>query len=92
MLTLSSSNYTSLEYAWLIGPTIFIYLILGPSIMITYAADAHNAVQPSITYKVTAHQWFWQYEHFVDKPYILDGCPDCYTPYLIAASQDIYSI
>lgn len=34
----------------------FYYLILGPSIMITYAADAHNFVQPNITYKVTAHQ------------------------------------
>lgn len=57
--------------------------------MVTYAADAHNLVQPSVTYKVTAHQWFWQYEHYVDRVFL---SPNSGNHVLITASQDIYSI
>lgn len=30
--------------------------MLGPSILLSYVADAHNQMPPVLTYKVTAHQ------------------------------------
>jgi len=51
---------TVLEIVWTIIPALVLMVIAVPSFTLLYAVD--EVVDPSITVKVTGHQWYWSYE------------------------------
>lgn len=65
---LNVSHGVLLEIIWTIIPSLILLAIVGPSFALLYAMDAF--VDPSITVKVLAHQWYWSYEYsdFFQKP------------------------
>ncbi len=56
-----TSHHTWLEIAWTGIPVIILVVIAIPSFKLLYFAD--RAVDPDMTVKVQAHQWYWSYEY-----------------------------
>lgn len=65
---LNVSHGVFLEIIWTIVPSLILLAIVGPSFALLYAMDAF--VDPSITVKILAHQWYWTFEYsdFFQKP------------------------
>lgn len=53
-----------LEIVWTILPTIFLYSIIVPSLLLLYLMD--GVAEPQVTVKIIAHQWYWTYE--IERP------------------------
>lgn len=56
-----TSHHTWLEVAWTALPVVILVVIAIPSFKLLYYAD--RAVEPDMTVKVQAHQWYWSYEY-----------------------------
>lgn len=56
-----TSHNTVIEILWTAIPVAILVLIAIPSFQLLYYAD--RAVDPDMTVKVTANQWFWNYEY-----------------------------
>jgi len=55
------SHNTTLEVVWTVVPVLILVVIAVPSFRLVYFEDrAQNA---DMTVKVTAHQWYWEYEY-----------------------------
>jgi len=52
---------TLLELIWTISPAIVLIAIAFPSFRLLYLLD--EVISPTITIKVTGHQWYWSYEY-----------------------------
>ncbi len=65
---LNVSHGVLLEIIWTILPSCVLLMIVGPSFALLYAMDAF--VDPSVTVKILAHQWYWTFEYsdFFQKP------------------------
>nr|YP_006665898.2 cytochrome c oxidase subunit II [Mengenilla moldrzyki] len=50
-----------LELLWTFIPMMLIFMIALPSLLILYLSDEN--FPPSITLKITGHQWYWSYEY-----------------------------
>jgi len=49
------------EIVWTITPAILLVFIVLPSLRLLYLIE--ESFEPSITIKVTGHQWYWSYEY-----------------------------
>lgn len=61
---IKSKNVTHgvvLEIVWTLIPAIILMLIAFPSFVLLYAMD--ELIDPTITFKVIGHQWYWVYEY-----------------------------
>lgn len=56
-----TSHNTLLEIAWTGVPVLILVVIAIPSFKLLYYAD--KAIEPDMTVKVQAHQWYWSYEY-----------------------------
>jgi cytochrome c oxidase subunit 2 len=56
-----TSHHTGLEIAWTLIPVAILVVIAIPSFQLLYFAD--RAVDPDMTVKVQANQWYWTYEY-----------------------------
>lgn len=56
-----TSHNTLLEIVWTGVPVLILVVIAIPSFKLLYFAD--KAVEPDMTVKVQAHQWYWSYEY-----------------------------
>lgn len=52
---------TLLELIWTITPALVLIAIAFPSFKLLYTLD--EVIDPSLTIKVTGHQWYWSYEY-----------------------------
>lgn len=52
---------TAIEVVWTITPSLILFGIAIPSFALLYATD--EVLDPSLTVKVIAHQWYWSYEY-----------------------------
>nr|YP_010191919.1 cytochrome oxidase subunit 1 and subunit 2 [Dictyostelium intermedium]DAZ85393.1 TPA_asm: cytochrome oxidase subunit 1 and subunit 2 [Dictyostelium intermedium] len=52
---------TVIEIVWTLIPTVILYLIAIPSFTLLYAMD--EIINPTVTIKIIAHQWYWSYEY-----------------------------
>ena len=52
---------TTIELVWTIVPSIILVTIAIPSFALLYSMD--EVIDPAITLKVVAHQWYWSYEY-----------------------------
>jgi cytochrome c oxidase subunit 2 len=50
-----------LEIVWTLIPSVILMLIAFPSFVLLYAMD--ELIDPTITFKVIGHQWYWVYEY-----------------------------
>jgi len=55
------THATTVEVVWTIVPAIILMIIAIPSFALLYSMD--EMLDPSITLKVIAHQWYWNYEY-----------------------------
>jgi heme/copper-type cytochrome/quinol oxidase subunit 2 len=53
-------HHTALEVIWTIIPALILIWIAVPSFALLYSMD--YLVNPTITFKVIGHQWYWSYE------------------------------
>jgi len=58
---LNVNHGVTLEIIWTIIPSLVLLLIVGPSFALLYAMDAF--VDPAVTVKILAHQWYWTFEY-----------------------------
>ena len=65
-----TTHHTWLEVAWTGLPVVILVLIAIPSFKLLYYAD--RAVDPDMTIKVQAHQWYWSYE-YLDQQVVFDS-------------------
>jgi heme/copper-type cytochrome/quinol oxidase subunit 2 len=54
-------HHTLLEVVWTTIPAIILAIIAVPSFALLYSME--EFVEPSLTVKVTGHQWYWCYEY-----------------------------
>lgn len=61
------THNTAIEVIWTITPSIILMVIAVPSFALLYSID--EVIDPAVTLKVIAHQWYWSYEYsdFIDK-------------------------
>jgi len=52
---------TLIELIWTISPALILIAIAFPSFRLLYLLD--EVISPTITIKVTGHQWYWSYEY-----------------------------
>ena len=52
---------TLIELIWTITPAIILIVIAFPSFRLLYLLD--EVIAPTITIKVTGHQWYWSFEY-----------------------------
>jgi cytochrome c oxidase subunit 2 len=52
---------TLIELIWTITPALVLIAIAFPSFRLLYLLD--EVISPTITIKVTGHQWYWSYEY-----------------------------
>lgn len=57
---LKISHGTIIEIVWTLLPCIVLLLIAIPSFALLYAID--EIIDPTLTIKIIAHQWYWSYE------------------------------
>ena len=55
------SHGTTLEVVWTLIPAFILIIISIPSFALLYSID--EIIDPTITIKVVAHQWYWSYEY-----------------------------
>lgn len=65
-----TSHHTLLEIVWTGAPVLILVVIAIPSFKLLYLAD--RAVEPDMTVKVQAHQWYWSYE-YPDEQVVFDS-------------------
>jgi len=65
-----TSHNTLLEIAWTGLPVLILVVIAIPSFKLLYFAD--RAIDPDMTVKVQAHQWYWSYE-YPDQQIVFDS-------------------
>jgi len=53
-------HHPTLEIIWTILPALVLVAIAIPSFSLLYSID--EIVEPSFTFKVVGHQWYWSYE------------------------------
>lgn len=56
-----TTHHTMLEIVWTLVPVLILIAVAIPSIKLLKYAD--KAVDPDMTIKVVANQWFWTYEY-----------------------------
>ena len=56
-----TTHHTLIEILWTGVPVIILVIVAIPSFKILYYGD--RAVDPDMTIKVTANQWYWTYEY-----------------------------
>ncbi len=56
-----TSHNTILEIAWTVIPVLILVVIAIPSFRLIYYQD--RTPDPDMTIKVTAHQWYWEYQY-----------------------------
>nr|QOU09772.1 cytochrome c oxidase subunit II [Grammomys macmillani] len=61
LIQTNTMNAQGVETIWTIMPAMILILIALPSLRILYMMDEIN--YPTLTIKVTGHQWFWSYEY-----------------------------
>ena len=52
---------TLIELIWTVSPAIVLIAIAFPSFRLLYLLD--EVISPTITIKVSGHQWYWSYEY-----------------------------
>lgn len=52
---------TLIETVWTITPALILIAIAFPSFRLLYLLD--EVISPTITIKVSGHQWYWSYEY-----------------------------
>jgi len=73
----------TLEFWWTIIPSVIIFFIALPALLLLYAIESPLA-EPVMTIKVVGHQWYWSYEYtdkldksvygsFADKSVMIDS-------------------
>jgi len=50
-----------IEIIWTIVPALLLIVIAVPSFALLYSVD--EVLDPSITFKIVGHQWYWSYEY-----------------------------
>nr|QTA50558.1 cytochrome c oxidase subunit II [Sycophila sp. 2 JXW-2020] len=50
-----------IEIVWTVIPMFLLIFLAIPSLKVLYLSDEIN--NPSLTFKVIAHQWYWEYEY-----------------------------
>jgi cytochrome c oxidase subunit 2 len=55
------THSTLLEIVWTVLPAVVLMVIAMPSFALLFSMD--EIVDPAITLKVLAHQWYWSYEY-----------------------------
>ena len=74
---------TLIELIWTITPALVLIAIAFPSFRLLYLLD--EVISPTVTIKVTGHQWYWSYEY---SDYITEsGDPIEYDSYMIPESD-----
>lgn len=68
-----TTHNTLLEFAWTVVPVMILVVIAIPSIRLLYYAN--RAVDPDMTLKVTAHQWYWTYNYPDNGDFTFDSIP-----------------
>jgi len=56
-----TTHNTLIEILWTAVPVVILVIIAVPSFKVLYYGD--RAVDPDMTIKVTANQWYWNYEY-----------------------------
>ncbi len=56
-----ANHGTAIELIWTITPALVLVAIAFPSFQLLYIMD--EVISPSMTVKVSGHQWFWSYEY-----------------------------
>jgi len=54
------THATNLEITWTIVPALILAAIAAPSFSLLYCMD--EMLDPSLTFKIIGHQWYWSYE------------------------------
>lgn len=54
-------HHTTIEVIWTVVPAIILAIIAIPSFALLYSME--ELVEPTLTIKVTGHQWYWCYEY-----------------------------
>ncbi len=52
---------TLIELIWTISPALILILIAFPSFKLLFITD--DVIDPNMSMKVEAHQWYWSYEY-----------------------------
>jgi len=65
-----TTHHTGLEIAWTVVPAVILVIIGFFSFPLLYLGD--KAVDPDMTVKVEAHQWYWNYE-YPDEEIVFDS-------------------
>ena len=74
---------TLIELIWTITPALVLIAIAFPSFRLLYLLD--EVISPTITIKVTGHQWYWSYEY---SDYVTEsGDPIEFDSYMIPESD-----
>nr|AJF93999.1 cytochrome c oxidase subunit 2 [Tabachnickia sp. DVL-2014] len=61
VFSLQTTENTTIETIWTIIPAIILITIAYPSLKLLYLSD--EITEPSLTIKITGHQWYWNYEY-----------------------------
>ena len=79
---------TLIELIWTISPAFILIAIAFPSFRLLYLLD--EVISPTITIKVTGHQWYWSFEY---SDYVSEsGDPIEFDSYMIPESDRIRAI
>ena len=74
---------TVLELVWTITPAFILIAIAFPSFRLLYLMD--EVISPTVTIKVTGHQWYWSFEY---SDYVSEsGDPIEFDSYIIPESD-----
>lgn len=65
-----TTHNTIIEVLWTVVPVVILAVVAVPSFQTLYYGD--RAVDPDMTIKVTANQWYWTYE-YPDKGIVFDS-------------------
>nr|YP_010555013.1 cytochrome c oxidase subunit II [Ooencyrtus plautus]UYP50993.1 cytochrome c oxidase subunit II [Ooencyrtus plautus] len=60
-----------IEIIWTIIPMLFLFFLVFPSLKILYLSD--EILNPYLTIKILAHQWYWSYEYSDFKDMMFDS-------------------
>ncbi len=72
-----TTHNTLVEIVWTVVPVLILVVIAIPSFKLLYFMD--RAEDPDMTLKVTANQWYWEYEY---PDYTADGDPIGFAAFL----------
>lgn len=63
-------SHSFLEVTWTLLPLIIVVWIVFPGITLLY--DANASARPTLTLKITGHQWYWHYKYSCIKVWLLE--------------------